>query len=331
MSGRKFILKLVLFLSPLLLLVSTYFIFDPFKVLTDYDDFYCNYAVSLNRDHVNTTLFLRNRNNYDSFIFGNSRSLFYHTADWKKYSGAQKPFHFDGSNESLFGIYHKVKMIDKLNIKIKNVLIVCDAGLLKQTTNNLSILYNTDYRSSGESWLSYQPKFFNAYFKDFFLFKFIGYQMFGYQSWMGNVFDLQKWNQTMPANELSLPEKDSLLEVNPHQYYFNEAHWFYNRPLPPTQQANAVLDSVSDSMLSEMQSIFKKNNAQVRVVISPLYDQVKMNDTDVASLKKIFGDDVVFDFSGANEFTNPIWHYYENSHYRPFVATEIMQKIYQNK
>ena len=68
-----------------------------------------------------------------------------------------------------------------------------------------------------------------------------------------------------------------------------------------------------------------------RIVISPLYDQKKIDTTDLQFLRTVFGADKVFDFSGINDMTASIYHYYETSHYLPAIATEIMDSIYAHK
>ena len=82
-------------------------------------------------------------------------------------------------------------------------------------------------------------------------------------------------------------------------------------------------------MLQEIKSIFDKHNTNYRLVISPLYNQIKFNLTDLNVLNSIFGRNFVCDFSGIKELTKPKTNYYEFSHYRPKVGEQIMQRIYK--
>ena len=84
-------------------------------------------------------------------------------------------------------------------------------------------------------------------------------------------------------------------------------------------------------LLENIHSIFKKHNSDVRIVISPLYNQKKLNEKDLAYLKNLFGTERVFDFSGINKITNDYNNYYEASHYRPHVSRELMEIIYKGK
>jgi hypothetical protein len=56
-----------------------------------------------------------------------------------------------------------------------------------------------------------------------------------------------------------------------------------------------------------------------------------MNVNDLRYLTNLFGKENVYDFSGINEYTESIYNYYENSHYRPYVADEIMKKLYEHE
>jgi len=91
---KRFIKRLLKFsvflIIPFLALLVLYVKMDPFKVIKSYDSFYDankNVWVALNKDFVSTTTFIKNskHTNYNSFIFGNSRSVFYQIDDWKKY------------------------------------------------------------------------------------------------------------------------------------------------------------------------------------------------------------------------------------------------------
>ena len=79
---KIFIRRILLFMLPLLPVVATYMYFDPFKVLRSYDVYYVEGDGGyLNKNYVSTMNYINKRDkyHYDSFIFGNSRSMFYMT------------------------------------------------------------------------------------------------------------------------------------------------------------------------------------------------------------------------------------------------------------
>src|SRR5436190_12980594 len=89
-----FFKKLLIFLSiafiPLLILLIGYIYYDPFRVIKEYK----NYSYSLpvphvipNRDFINTAIFISNEKklNYNSFVFGSSRTCAFTAVAWKKH------------------------------------------------------------------------------------------------------------------------------------------------------------------------------------------------------------------------------------------------------
>ncbi len=77
--------------------------------------------------------------------------------------------------------------------------------------------------------------------------------------------------------------------------------------------------------------MLNEDHAQYKIILSPLYSQVKLNEKDIKALCDIFGKENVFDFSGINDITNNMYNYYESYHYRPEVAKLMMDSIYRSK
>ena len=75
---------------PFAALLLAYVIADPFKVIGNYESYYPEQVaggVSLNPAHVATRNYLRQHQSgrYDSFILGNSRSIYYPIAAWRQH------------------------------------------------------------------------------------------------------------------------------------------------------------------------------------------------------------------------------------------------------
>src|ERR1700760_1077696 len=118
MKIKLLLTKLLIFSIPFVLFIALYICWDPFKVIHHYDHYYESGKpsyISLNRDVVSTETWVNQfpRYNYDSYIFGNSRSKFYEVDTWSRYIGADTNhcYHFDASGESLFGVAGKVKFL----------------------------------------------------------------------------------------------------------------------------------------------------------------------------------------------------------------------------
>ena len=80
-----------------------------------------------------------------------------------------------------------------------------------------------------------------------------------------------------------------------------------------------------------MAEVFQAHHTNCKIIISPEYKQIRINPSDVTELKKIFGEENVFDFSGINEYTNDIRNYYEGSHYRPCLGRRLLDIVYGKK
>ena len=310
---KKFLLKLFIISFLPLLTVVVYFVKDPFKVLYPHERYYgsgvSQNIVSLNKDFVSTELFLRNykKYGYDAYIFGNSRSIYYHVSDWKKHIGARHCFHFDATAETLFGIEKKVAFIDKQGGQIKNALFVLDYSILRKATNSHKHLYIKHPAVSGESAIAFQLSFFKDYLDPVFLKQYIYYLVTGrVKTGTNEIRYVTKHTAIVGydsiSNELSYTTLDDGISHNPDSFYSANNHGFYARG----QQAK----------YSEP------------IIISPLYDQVKLDTNDMKAINEIFGKSNVFDFSGINDITNDCRNYYELSHYRPFVAARLMDIIY---
>ncbi|MCF8429431.1 MAG: hypothetical protein K9G64_04800 [Bacteroidia bacterium] len=335
---KSFIFKILLFTVPFLLMLVFYIALDPFKVVKKYDNFFdtnANGRVALNKDFISTTNFDNQYKNekYNSFIFGNSRSIFYQVSDWKKFIDSNSQcYHFDASGECIYAIHKKVKYIDSKGLKIKNVILVLDYTTLiqykpksghlfvipPQLVNNRNIL--TFHFEALKAFLS--PKFLLAY---------IDYKISGkvkpYMTADYLIEDSPIWYESK-TNEIRFSTFEKMIAAGTF-YTADKKKIFSERD----KNLNLYPISISKSqkfMLKEIYDIFKKHGTNYKIIINPLYNQTKFNEQDLIFLKEIFGKEKVFDFSGINKITNDFNNYYETEHYRPTVALEIMKEIYKD-
>jgi len=330
---KRFLQRILLFLAfPLtigILLVGSYIYFDPFKVVFRYAD-YSGSVVGLNRERISTQTYLRNRgrHEYNAFIFGSSRTKGYRAASWKKHlPGDAKPFLFDASCENTYGIYRKVRFLDSIHAPLKYALVIlCRNASFGPARNFEQFLHIKDPLISGERNWDYQLTFFKAYINYRFLAAFYSARLHGYQSWMGSLLMPRPTTYDTITNDQYNLAQERELQENPDAYYKKHEAVFYKRSGETTAPV-AQITGENAFMLREIARIFQKNRTEYKIVLSPLYEQVKFNPKDIAFLQAVFGHRV-YDFSGANYFTNDIRHYYENSHYRPCVGDSIMNIIY---
>ncbi|AZQ61925.1 hypothetical protein EI427_06635 [Flammeovirga pectinis] len=320
-----------------ILILYTYL--DPFKVIYDYDvllDAKTKVNVTLNKDYVSTTTFIKGNKyyNYNSFIFGNSRSIFYQISDWKKYIDENdKCFHFDASGEGLWALEKKIQFIDKANNKLKNIILVLDYSTLTQVGPNDSHLrIISPPLVNNSNLLKFHFTFIKAFSSPKFLYAFLDYKITNhFKSYMksGFLLDNRERNYDPITNELRFDKFEKLISEG--KYYTHERMKpFYKRNSKIEEISPQCIFNPQKELLSNIATITKKHNTNLKIIINPLYDQLKLNSIDLKFLNQLFGDENIYDFSGINKFTNDYKNYYENSHYRPHVAKEILKNIYND-
>jgi hypothetical protein len=335
MAIRKFVYKLILLSIPILVVVAIYVYDDPFKVIRAYDSYYrSGYPsyIPLNRDYVSVETFLRHQSElqWDSFIFGNSRSLFYEVKDWSPHILSDRTFHFDAFGESLYGICRKLEFLEKRNIGIRNALIVLDTNTLSQVNNTTGHLGQKHPLLSGQGWFAFEMEYLKSFFSGCYFLAYLDFRLsHEVKQYMINadLFSTRPMDYDLRHNEIRFGAFEQMIETDPNAYYSPRERTFYSRPAMPAIFPPVIL-SPQKEMLEEVARILNSRHSMLRIVISPLYDQIQFNPDDLAYLKGLFGADRVYDFSGINNITHNRFNYYEDSHYRPHVAREIMSMIY---
>lgn len=312
------------------LTVGTFYYFDPFKIIKNYPQFYVS-EVGYNEDFIITENFLKNPKSYNSFLLGSSRAgCGYRLNDWATFLNKDDtPYKFTASNESIFGIVGKVKLIDELNVNIDNAILVIDNDVtFKHYENSSGHIFIKHPEVSKESYKSFISEFLKNYIFSGFFIRYLDYQIFhtkrkymnGYLHFSKRIGQVYK-----PFYVENLEEE---IKKDSANYYKKRANSFSKKKLKETISSNKI-DDKGYQMLEEIYAIFKKHNTKYKVVVSPLYNKKKMNKHDMDALNNIFGKENVFNFSGGNEITNNKHNYYEASHYRQKIGLKIMQQIYE--
>lgn len=341
---RFYIFTMIKFLLlPLIvvtILIGIYIYMDPFKVLKNYDVYYDNnenYRVPLNQGYVSTMNFVNQNKeiNYNSFIFGNSRSIFYHVDEWKLFLPENSiPYHFDASDESLWALYKKVEFINQYNNTINNALLVIDYSVLSQVSTQADgghLFIIPPILINNKNYFKFHYTFVKSFLSPKFIYSYFDYLLSGklkpYMKSFGFIDD-RIITYDKIYNEIQFNYDEYLISMN--KFYTPERKFiFYERDTLTQRISEKIISEKQIYILNKLQLIFQNHNTDVKIIISPLYDQLQLHGEDVDVLKRIFGENNVFDFSGINTITNDYTNYYETSHYRPHVASEILNKIYK--
>jgi hypothetical protein len=284
----------------------------------------------LSRGYISTEVFLKHNHEYDfnSFIFGSSRSCAFTSKEWSNYLTKDcSAFSYGAWNESIEGICKKIEFIDKHENKLKNVLIVLDTDLTFQKGN--ASLETDHYLISGKSFGQYQMKCFSEYMKEFWLIPAsVDYKLFKTQRFYMRDFVGMKTTEIDPVNNDFGPHSEDVILKDSTAYYAGSLKKFYSRSKNYTEYGVQI--SADDSVrMQKINSIFKKHKTNVVIIIGPLYDQKKFNIKDIRVLQNIFGRENIYDFSGINSITDNMYSYaYDAIHYRKRTGARILRSIY---
>jgi hypothetical protein len=260
--------------------------------------------------------------------------LAYKTNDWGQFVPSPKfyPFVFDASNESIEGITSKIEYLNRTGASIENVLIIIcsDVTFNKDGSHKNDHLYIKHPMLSDNSAIKYYFTFFATYLKNGFFIKYLDYKIFRVErNYMADVLDLRRTQYNTVTNDLYLNDQEASIEKDSLSYYEKHKYTFYTRP-EKESICNEQISKRDIFLMNKISLILTKHSTNYRIIIGPLYDQKKLNPSDLNTLIGIFGKENIFDYSGINSITTSKYNYLENSHYRYRVGRKIMQEIYQN-
>jgi len=209
------------------------------------------------------------------------------------------------------------------------VLLVLDGSLLAQVTPMDDPVFRSHPRLVGQSWVGFQADYLVDFFSNHFLVKYLDYAAFGkVRGYMGAAFNAQDFTHLLGSNDEVFSAVDARIAREGDDYWRRRPELFGPRtggtaPLTLREPQQRLLDSMVD--------VFARRGTRVRIVVSPLYDQIRLHPDDLATLRARFGANAVADFSGDNPLTADVHNYYEGSHYRPTVARQILASLYGSR
>lgn len=336
MIKKPYILILKLFLAavPVWLLIIYYVIEDPFKVLYEHNEYYTTESRELfiNRDHVSTSLYLKNypKYNYDSFIFGSSRSFAFSVKEWQKYISSPA-FHFDAYNESLFGLYTKVKYLSENNRPLKNCLIIIDPRLLYLDINQGETHLIKDPVISGESSIIYQYKFLSTFLTGGFFVSYLNWRAGSLLQFLDFSLIIRKWYYTEDynTNDMFYTEHELAIKENKEKFFNELSDSYYDKDSLNNQYYPHFIEKEQFGMLKEIKKNLSESGTNYKIVLYPEPNEKAFDKEDVNILNDIFGKENIYNYSGSNEITKNKENYIDNIHVRHIIGDRIMKEIYE--
>ena len=329
----RFLIRLGLISIPLWVVVAVYAVLDPFKVVWHYDNYYERKEPhpSLDMDFVSCENYLLRNDtcDYNAFIMGNSRSQFWQVDDWlthlpKGISGC----HYYGNGETLYRLTRHLQFLHERHVDIDHVLMVIDRDFLEgcepNTSGHLGLM---PPRVDGRL-LSFHIENFLTFIKPAFFVGYLDYTIFGeLRPYMTEQF---LFEQPIDYDPVTNEMREYLLEesIDNGTYYTPERVLRFSDKQFPDSVSPPVIGQEHKALLKEIKLIFDSHHTDCRIIISPLYDQIKLHPEDLRVLQKIFGANCIYDFSGPNQWNSDYHLFYEESHYRPVVARQLMDIVY---
>ena len=298
---KKFAFKILLLSFPLIVLVGLFFILDPFRLFHTYNNYSDNMFVEPNRDFVSGKMFLKNveKYHYNSFIFGSSRTMAYKTDSWRKHlPDNASPFVFDASGESIFGIYTKIKFLDQMDAKLDNCLVIlCTDCTFRQYDDHKGHIGIKYPKVAGTSWINFYVTFIKDYLDFNFLVNYYQYLFTRtFTPSMKGYLETRKMKYDGVTNDVWILDQEKEIQETPVAYYQKRKSVFYSRSTTISFAKQQIPD-IPFNMLREISDIFKKHHTNYRIVISPLYAQVRFNPKDLELLQNLFGKEFVCSFN----------------------------------
>ena len=135
-----------------------------------------------------------------------------------------------------------------------------------------------------------------------------------------------------PYNEVYKVGAEQMLNEGRLEEYYSRLDRYYQLYEREDKDSIAPVAIATQQLiaLKELKQLMDNGHTSYRIIISPLYNQIQLNPTDITQLQNIFGKECVFNFSGKNQWTDNVLNFYEVSHYRPRVCRELIDSVYLN-
>lgn len=324
-----FYIKCLALSLPFLLLMSVYCYEDPFMVIRSYND-YDHSHVELSEGDIGwkKIKMFRKQRQYDSFIMGASCTKAFNCGDWNRYVNG-RPFRFFGNAEGLGDVCLKLQALDKLpGQQVRNLLLITERAFYEKAHPQPGVMHIMPPDVTGKSFFSYQAAYLQGFFFPKFLLPYLKYKWTGhYDDSMTNVIEGDERTRTRYTNDDVLRQEEDISRMG--EDYWRTPQWRKALGKPQTVHQHApVIGPEQMTRLAEIRDFCRRHHTRLKLVVSPDFGLEQFNARDLAALRTLFGDSVVYDFS-ADMSLHDHHGFYDPVHYRRSLGREILQRIYK--
>ena len=242
-------------------------------------------------------------------------SGYYRIEDWQRHlpPGA-RPFHFNASRETLYGILNKLRFLESHGTEIKNALLIIEDEMLMRLPLDEDVLFVQHPQTAPNvSWWKFHQLYFNAYRQP---------ELVAYLLCPGPMTErvLEKGyattdisNRIEPINEGYYRYADSLIAVNPSAFFTPDHIRQYARPVKELPCVPKITSPVK-ALLEQIASILHDKGVDYQVIIPPHYGYEAIASSDLYYMELIFGQERVHDYSHDPELGTDLHYYYDDGH-----------------
>lgn len=332
---KRFVLRSLLALLPVLLLVALYVIKDPFHVLRYHDGeapTTDTVALTVNTGFQSVEVFKRfdPERHYDSFIFGSSLSGYYRVGDWKEHLPAgASPIHFNASRETLQGILNKLHFLASQGANVAHALIVMEDEMLQRRPLDSDVLYVQHPQTTSKvSWWEFHQLYFNAFRHP----ELVAFTLWPSQATARMVLERGYATTDIPDRIESVNESyygwaDSLIRVDADAFYTPSHLAKYSHPMRKQPSDDKVTPAVED-LLRQIAQALKELGTDYQIIIPPHYASEAISSADLFCLESIFGNERVHDYSHDPVMGGDLHYYYDDGHLIASACAQLMDSAY---
>lgn len=331
---KSFIRKTLLLALPIWLLLAAVLIRDPFKVFFAHAEYYAGNRITLNREHVCLKLYNKrpDKASIHSFIIGSSISQAFHVKTFCALTGTQasRCFHFDGNGLGLYRMHNAIRYLQAWADTLKHILLILDGGTFEETGDRKGHLYREPPQITGKGYTDYYAACLAASMDVRFLWANLDYTISGrYRDYMKPYFSGSGFfNTSNNQNGDLFYSYEAEIAADSAGFYDRMFRAGKFKPAAPGRVLPKQIGPAQLQLLKDIQSMAYAGRTELRLLLCPSYCGPAFNPEDISTLKQVFGPARVFDFSAGTPLSTIPGSYYDDVHFRPFMAAEMLRAVY---
>jgi len=331
---KKILQTIFIFLVPSIIVITIYIIRDIYCDFGIDQTYSMKYWFNGLGDFSTKKLIHQKNKTHNTFIFGSSRSSHFYGCYLQKkiiHSSNCKPYYYGNWGESIGGIERKLNFLDSSGYSLKRVLIVLDGDISFRSDGRVQPYdhYLLSGKSRIESCINHAKDFFSIHgdskndrFKIF-----LGIAP-NPEIIFNKPCDAFTNDLYHTCNQYNFSFDSTILTTIKHRNTIDsltKINFLYKRPNIEKSYPKQFSNN-EKKIFRSVKQLLTKNNTNYAIVLSPLYDQKKLQSEDLIYLKQLFGSRLL-DLSGKNWITNNKTYYPDKFHFTGVVSKYIMDSI----